>query len=295
MASAVAYVATLIAGPESEITDAILADCTSSLPRHSISVTRQEWLQQKKAVDLFCESLSAEAIYGALKPILDLKMVDIIAQPITARHKKVLLADMESTMIEQELLDEMAKDAGFGEKVAEITCRAMNGELDFISALKERVAMFRGQSEAILAEAAARITPMSGAHAFVNKMKEQGAACWLVTGGFDWFAIRVADMLGFDRVFSNNLVMADGRITGKVTEPIVDKETKKQLLGYACEELRIKPHECMAIGDGANDIPMLTTCNANGGLGVAYRAKPVVRQVVPHQLNFADLSAMVYV
>jgi phosphoserine phosphatase len=208
--------------------------------------------------------------------------------------KKLLVADMESTIIEQEMLDELASDLGHGRETADITRRAMNGELDFATALYERVALLKGQPVSILERAAKRITFMSGAEKLLSVMKAHGAVCWLVTGGFGYFAEPVAQKLGFDKVFANDLIVHDDVLTGEVVEPILDKNTKKELLERACKELGLSMTDCLAVGDGANDIPMLTACNEGGGLGVAYHAKPKVREVVPHQINHGDLTTLLY-
>ncbi len=289
-----AHAITLVAGPEGRLSETVLADCGSLLSKQGGTAIRHIWHKTDEAADLFCLNLSAEAIYTILRPILTSLTIDIIVQPTIHRRKKLLLADMESTIIEQEMLDELAAMIGIGEKVADITRRAMNGELDFNAALKERVAMLAGQHENLLSKAASKITMMGGAKELINAMKGQGAQCWLVSGGFTCFAEKIGKLLGFDRVFANELIIADHKIVGTVTEPILDKNGKKDLLDQARRELSIQPTECLAIGDGANDIPIITACNAGAGLGIAYHAKPAVRAVTPHQINYADLTTLVY-
>jgi phosphoserine phosphatase len=248
---------------------------------------------RKGVVDIFCEG-TVDDVRKVLTAQIGDKPIDILVQPASSRRKKLLIADMESTIIEQEMLDELAEMIGLREKVANITRRAMNGELDFIAALKERVALLKGQPATILNEAAAGITLMPGAEALMKAMQSQDAQCWLVSGGFAFFAEIVAKKLGFDKFFANDLPVRDGKIMGVVPEPILDKATKKACLERACRELNILPVDCLAVGDGANDVLMLEACNKGGGLGVAYQAKPKVRAVVPSQINYGDLSALVY-
>jgi len=220
---------------------------------------------------------------------------DLFIQPVATRRKKLLIADMESTIIEQEMLDELAAKIGIGAKVADITRRAMNGELDFAAALTERVGLLKGQPESLLDEVAAYMTFSAGAQELVSAMKRAGGKAWLVSGGFTFFIKKIAEHLGFDRFFGNELVIEKGIITGEVALPILGKEAKKTFLEMACAEYGYILAETLAIGDGANDVPMLQVCNAGGGLGVAYRAKPNVRAVIPHQINHCDLSALIYV
>jgi phosphoserine phosphatase len=219
---------------------------------------------------------------------------DCIVQPAAGRQKKLLIADMESTIIEQEMLDELAETIGLRDKVAAITARAMNGELDFGAALKERVGLLRGLPATVLDDVAQRITLMPGADALLAVMKGKGATAWLVSGGFTCFAKPVAERLGFDRVFANELVIRNGTITGEVAQPILDKNSKKHLLEKASKELGLSLAQSIAVGDGANDIPMLSACSEGGGLGFAFHAKPNVRAVIAHQINHSDLRTILY-
>jgi len=220
--------------------------------------------------------------------------VDILTQPAATRRKKILIADMESTIIEQEMLDELASMIGIGEKTAEITRLAMNGELDFAAALKERVNLLKGQPATLLDQVAIRMTLSPGAQDLITAMKRAGGKSWLVSGGFTFFVKKIAEQTGFDQFFANELKVEDGVITGEVALPILDKNSKKTLLEQACAEYGCILAETMAVGDGANDVPMLQACNSGGGLGVAYRAKPKVREIIENQINHSDLSALVY-
>ncbi len=219
---------------------------------------------------------------------------DVLIQPAATRRKKILIADMESTVIEQEMLDELATMIGVGDKVAETTRRAMNGELDFAEALRERVALLKGQPESLLHKAAEKMTLMPGAAELMASIKQTGGKCWLVSGGFTFFIKIIAERLGFDDYYGNELVIEKGVLTGEVKNPILDKTSKKQLLEQACATYGYTLSDAIAVGDGANDIPMLQTCAEGGGLGVAYRAKPAVRKVIHSQINHTDLSALIY-
>jgi phosphoserine phosphatase len=280
-------VATLIAAPGADLAGDFLQALSLTVKAIRASPRR------KGTADIICEGAVDEVRKVLTAQIAD-KPIDIIVQPVASRRKKFLIADMESTIIEQEMLDELADIIGQRDRVADITRRAMNGELDFASALRERVALLKGQPEDILDEAAQGITLTPGAEALIKAMKAQDAQCWLVSGGFNRFAAKVAKRLGFDKFFANELLVREGKITGSVTEPILDKNSKKASLEKACRELKIMPIDCLAVGDGANDVPMLEACNRGGGLGVAYQAKPKVRAVIPHQINYSDLNALIY-
>jgi phosphoserine phosphatase len=219
---------------------------------------------------------------------------DVLVQPAANRRKKILLADMESTIIQEEMLDEMAVLIGIGPETAEITRRAMNGELDFAAALHARVALLKGQPENLLREAAAKMTLSPGATELVGAMKKAGAKCWLVSGGFSFFVKIIAERLGFDRYYANDLLLEDGVLTGKVADPILDKHAKKRLLLEACATYGCSLADTLTVGDGANDVPMLDAAGQGGGLGVAYRAKPKVRELIHSQINKSDLCALVY-
>lgn len=203
--------------------------------------------------------------------------------------KKLLISDMDSTMIEQECIDELAEFAGVREQVEAVTEKAMRGELDFEGALRERVKLLKGLPESVLQECFdTRITFSKGAKELVQGMKAQGAYAVLVSGGFTFFTERVAEALGFDAHYANTLEVKDGVLTGEVVPPILGAEAKLTTLQHVCLERGIAPADVLAIGDGANDLPMLQAA----GLGVAYRAKPIVREAVAARLDKADLSLL---
>lgn len=217
--------------------------------------------------------------------------VDLVAQPAAGRRKAMLIADMDSTMIAQECIDELAEMAGIGPQVAAITARAMNGELDFEGALRERVGLLRGLDSGVIDRVLAeRITYTPGGRALVATMKAHGAHCVLVSGGFTDFAAHVARMLGFDEHQANTLLIEDGRLTGKVAEPILGRDAKVTALKRVAGRLGIGVDRVMAVGDGANDLGMLELA----GAGVALHAKPAVAAQCEIRINHGDLTALLY-
>ncbi|MFU8881093.1 MAG: phosphoserine phosphatase SerB [Rhodobacterales bacterium] len=217
--------------------------------------------------------------------------LDLVVQPAHGRRKQMLLADMDSTMIQQECIDELADMAGVGAHVAGITARAMNGELDFEAALLERVALLQGLDEAVIAQVIAeRITFMPGGAALVATMKAHGGYAALVSGGFTAFTARVAAVLGFDENRANTLLVADGKLTGDVARPILGRQAKIEALEQITARLGLTEAEVIAVGDGANDLGML----ARAGSGVALHAKPSVAAQCDIRINHGDLSALLY-
>lgn len=218
--------------------------------------------------------------------------VDLIVQPAHGRRKKMLLADMDSTMIRQECIDELADEAGVGDRVKEITARAMNGELDFDGALLERVGLLKGLDEGVIAKVLAeRITLMPGGRALVATMKADGGYAALVSGGFTAFTSGVAAELGFDENRANTLLVENGKLTGNVKRPILGREAKVQALAQITERLGILEADVIAVGDGANDLGMLK----RAGSGVALHAKPLVAAECDIRINHGDLSALLFV
>ena len=217
--------------------------------------------------------------------------VDLIVQPAAGRRKHLLLADMDSTMIQQECIDELADVAGFGPRVAAITARAMNGELDFEDALRERVALLRDLPVSVIDDViATRITLMPGGPALLATMKANGAHAALVSGGFTDFTARIAATLGFDEHRANTLLAENGLLTGQVAHPILGKQAKVQALHDITTRLGLTPQDVLAVGDGANDLGML----ALAGTGVALHAKPAVAAQCTVRVNHGDLTALLY-
>ena len=218
--------------------------------------------------------------------------VDMVVQPKAGRRKRLLLADMDGTMIRQECIDELADQAGVGPRVAGITARAMNGELDFDAALRERVSLLKGLPESVIEQVFInRITYMPGGHTLVATMKANGGYAALVSGGFTAFTSRVTQALGFDESRANVLHVADGRLTGTVAEPILGREAKVRALEEISARLGIPEADVMAVGDGANDLGMLE----RAGAGVALHAKPSVAAQCDIRINHGDLTALLFI
>ncbi|MEL7542532.1 MAG: phosphoserine phosphatase SerB [Pseudomonadota bacterium] len=213
--------------------------------------------------------------------------------PTDGRRKKLLVADMESTIIAQECLDELAADVGIGDAVKTITARAMNGELDFEDALRERVVMLEGVSVAALdALYEDRVTLMPGAPELVATMAAQGATTALVSGGFTYFTARVAERLGFDTHRANTLAIEADKLTGHVVPPILGRAAKLEALNALCAEHGLTGRDAVCVGDGANDLDMINAANAQGGMGIAFHAKPVVAAEARYRLDHADLRGL---
>ena len=246
------------------------------------------WIDNGVAADLAIGS-EAVAVRDAIEAALPL--VDVIVQPADHRLKTLLVADMDSTMITVECIDELADYAGIKPQVAAVTERAMRGELDFESALDARVALLAGMDAAVLAQCLEeRVKIMAGARALVRTLRALGGTAILVSGGFTHFADPVALEIGFDRAISNRLGLADGRLDGTVARPIVGAATKREVLLDALAALAIPAHDSIAIGDGANDLLMIGAA----GLGVAYHAKPKVAAAADARVRNGDLSVLLY-
>jgi phosphoserine phosphatase len=240
--------------------------------------------------DLVPEAEDAGAVEASARAALGEAAVDVLVQPQAGRRKRLLVADLEATVIENEMLDELADLIGLRARVAAITARAMNGEIDFRAALEERVALLAGIEESVLDAAAARIRITAGAAALVATMRRAGAVTALVSGGFTVFAEPVAQALGFDHLVANRLEVASGRIVGTVRAPIVTGEGKRETLLALAAAHAVPPALTLAVGDGANDLPMLRAA----GLGVAFHAKPRVAAACGLRLDHADLSGLLY-
>lgn len=249
-----------------------------------------QWLAAEHAVDIFlAEHLSAEqraVLLTGLAP----DRIDCFFTLETERRKKLLIADMDNTMIIGETLDDLADHCGLKEKIAAITEQAMRGELDFKAALRERVEMLRGLSAHALHETAEMIQVMPGARTLIATMTGHGARCVLVSGGFTTFTEHVARQLGFGESHGNFLEIADGRLTGKVGEPIIDFARKLYYLEKYAADCRLSFEQTLAVGDGANDLAMLR----RAGLGVGYHPKPILREQLANCVMYGDLTTLLY-
>ncbi len=270
-----------------------------ALSMQGIAIEKTHWLQEGAACELVVMSSAAETSASGSLGKLGMTVndalrgmpFDAIVQPHPRPRYKLFVADMESTIIENECLDELAEYVGLKDKIAAITRRAMNGELDFEAALAERVGLLAGLPEAALQDVYdKKVTLMPGAQALLAALKKQGVHTMLVSGGFTFYTERIKARFGFDEAHGNRLEIKDGKLTGRVIAPILGKEAKLQALLETCKKLGISTQEALAIGDGANDLPMLLSA----GLGVAYRAKPVVRAQAAAQINHCDLSALIW-
>ena len=248
------------------------------------------WLSTGEAAEfaVLTRPDNVDAVWADLQKV----GVDLVVLPAEGRRKAMLLADMDSTMIRQECIDELAAEAGVGDHVAGITARAMNGELDFEAALIERVGLLRGLDEAVIDHVLqTRITYMSGGYELVQTMKAAGGYAALVSGGFTAFTARVAAALGFDENRANTLIAEAGKLTGDVGWPILGREAKVTALEEITARLGISPRDVLAVGDGANDLGMLTIA----GTGVALHAKPSVQAQCDVRINHGDLSALLFI
>jgi phosphoserine phosphatase len=253
-----------------------------------------DWLAADRACDIPYDGLAADQADAGARHLLaadfpDLA-ADLVVQPSVGRRKRLLVADMESTVIENEMLDELADFLGLRGEVAEITRQAMNGEVDFAAALAVRVALLKGMPVARLAEAATRIRVTPGAATLVATMRANGAYAALVSGGFDIFTAMVRRALGFDCDIANALIVANGHLTGAVRAPIVTSETKLAVLKRLAAERGLPLSATLAVGDGANDLPMIEAA----GLGIAFHAKPAVAARARTRVDRGDLTALLY-
>ena len=246
------------------------------------------WLSQGEAAEVPLDHAPSnlEDLRAAVADQADLNLL-----PALGRRKTMLLADMDSTMIEQECIDELAEEAGVGAHVKEITARAMNGELDFEGALTERVALLKGLPETVIDRVLeTRISLMPGGRELVATMKANGGYAALVSGGFTAFTAKVARLVGFDENRANTLLVETGTLTGEVARPILGREAKVQALEEISARLGISEADVLAVGDGANDLGML----GRAGMGVALHAKPSVQAQCDLRVNHGDLTALLY-
>ncbi|GBR00569.1 phosphoserine phosphatase SerB [Gluconobacter cerinus] len=248
-------------------------------------------LSEGEAVDIPCPTpgpgaASAATIRATLAPY----QVDTLLLKTRGRRKAVLVADMDSTIVTGETLDEMAAALGVGEQVAAITRASMNGEIDFETSIEQRVALLAGKSASVLEDVWQNVTLTDGAKELVQTMRKHNARTALVSGGFTWFTQRVAELCGFDENYGNILEITDGKMTGKLGGPVLGPDAKLTHLEALTTERGVQLRAALTTGDGANDIPML----ASAGLGLAFHAKPNVKKVIGTQINFSGLRAHLF-
>lgn len=267
------------------LTDAMLATMADAIPTLPMpDRLGDDAVQYAIAPDML-------GIADAMSDRFDGLPIDINRVSDVARQKKMLIADLESTIIEQECLDELAKTIGKEEVIIDITTRAMRGELDFEPALKERVAMLKGMPESALQELYdTGITLMPGATTLLASLRKHDVFCGLVSGGFAFFAARIADKLNFNRFQCNDLNLVDGALDGTVVEPILGRAAKAEILTAWAKELGLSEADVLATGDGSNDLAMLGIA----GMGVAFRAKPAVAESARYRITYGDLTALLY-
>lgn len=278
-------VAVLLSDPKQPHLD----DALAAQVQRDLGGAGREWLAPGSAAQITLELRPDDLAqhWAALQK----QQIDLVIVPAAQRRKKLLIADMDSTMIQQECIDELAAEAGVGAQVAAITREAMDGALDFDEALQARVALLRGLPASIVQDVVRRrITLMPGGPALLATMKANGAYTALISGGFTAFTAHIAASLGFDTHQANHLDVSDGRLSGTVSTPILGKQAKLDALHTLAARLGLTLDQTLAVGDGANDLAMLS----HAGFGVALHAKPSVQAVCDMRVNFADLTALLY-
>jgi phosphoserine phosphatase len=283
------FVATLIAAPRGP---GLPAGAVAEIVHRVGAVSGDEtWLDEGFAVDIAFETDAPAAVTAEIAAIAEASAFDCVLQERAGRRKRFLIADMDSTMIGQECIDELAAEVGIKDRVAAITARAMNGEIAFEPALRERVALLSGLPETTIRKVIdERITLAPGGETLVATMRANGAHTALVSGGFTVFTGPIGERLGFHENRANRLLAADGKLTGEVAEPILGAAAKVEALREIAGQLGIGPEEVIAVGDGANDLPMLQLA----GTGVALHAKPAVAARARHRIDHGDLTSLLF-
>ena len=291
MAAPMTQVLTLIAAaPIARLSKDGVDRLRRALAETGARLGRPTWLAPDEACEIALEGLPASTAEMLARATLKGAAVDIGIQPANNRRKQLLVADMESTIIAQELLDEIGRALGIGARIAAVTERAMRGEIDYAQSLRDRAALLADLPADILERAANGMTLTPGAQTLVRTMRANGAHTVLLSGGFDYFARRIQRACGFHESWANRLAISDGRITGSVEEPILDGDGKLRVVKEVARRLAIALDSVAAVGDGANDVAMLRAA----GLGVAFRGKPAVVAATRVRLDHADLTGLLY-
>ena len=280
---------TLVSHP-GELTKTIVAETRAALNAAGANAGEISWLAEARAADILFSDIDCEAAEAAADSVVDGKPVDRLSLATNGRRRKLLIADMDSTILINETLDEIAASAGIGEQIAEITARSMRGELNFEDSLRERVALLEGRDSSIIDAVLAGISLTPGASSFIATMRQAGCYTALVSGGFTMFTDKVKGWLGFDLALANDFEINDGILTGKLDGPIVGRETKLEVLETLCREHGVDAVDCLAIGDGANDLAMIKAA----GLGIAYHGKPILREHARARIDHTDLRTALY-
>jgi phosphoserine phosphatase len=275
------YVTTLIAPQQAPFFE------EAPLKALEIKILDSKTIESGRAVDVFSDKPVPKSNLDSIRETFK---IDILCQDASTRAKRLFMADMDATMVEEETLDELAAHVGLKDKIAAITVRAMNGELDFRAALNERVGLLKGLPVSALADTASKMTFTSGGQTLLKTLKAHDIHCVLVSGGFTYFTSHVANALGFDENYGNTLDISDKKLLGTVAEPILDKNFKRICLENTAQCLGITLAETVAIGDGANDLPMLETAS----LGVGFRSKKLLRDTLPNHIIYGGLDTLIY-
>ena len=285
------FVLTVIGAPGSRLLDDSLVDTVlTALGEAGASHGAPHWLDPAQALEVQIESALPKSAEAAVREHLHGAPIDVAILPEVGRRKALLVADMESTVIAQELLDEMAEALGIRDRISEITVQSMAGKLDFELAIKERVRLLTGLRAAALDEMLERVTLNPGARTLVQTMRAHGAHTALVSGGFTHFTEAVRQSCGFDESHGNELILAEGVLSGEIATPILGPSAKHEILEKLCAEHGHELDRACAVGDGSNDVPMVKAA----GLGVAYRAKSVLREAAEFHIDHGDLTALLF-
>jgi phosphoserine phosphatase len=283
----------LVCAANKKLSTAHLAHIQSLLADMALHVgdAAPQWLCPHRAAELTLPVQLNQTQIDTIRAYTDPLAVDVFCIDSALRRKSLLMADMDSTIITDETLDAIADHAGIGEKVAAITARAMNGELDFEQALTERVALLKGQPTSLLKTVMNDLTLSSGAETLVRTMAKHGATCVLVSGGFTFFTEVVARRCGFAFHHGNNLDLQGESLAGTVSPPILDKHAKENYFNYYRKKLKLLASDSIAVGDGANDLNMLEAV----GVGIGYYPKPKLEQALRHNIRYSDITALLYI
>jgi len=283
------YVITVIGDAETRPIESFHIE---KVQQHLSVAGKPDWLAEREACDLFLRSsVPAVEIARKARAALSQSQIDVVCTSVEGRRKKLLISDMDSTVIDQECIDELGEAFGVGSKIREITASVIDGEISFSDALRCRLALMKGLDMALLERVYSdRITLKKGARTLVQTMRYHGAYCILVSGGFSFFTRRIAERIGFHSHQANELAFENGKLTGKICEPILGRSAKLETLKKLCEQKNLQPHDVLAVGDGANDIKMIDAA----GLGVAFHGAPALKEHANACIDHGNLTALLY-